>query len=83
MTALEEAALLGLVPLYARAVPKNTRLACRIEVTKDMTIKTYPKVTIDPQRTKERLTLTSIWLVFGGVFMWFMIRMLIEIATGR
>src|SRR5206468_4016936 len=47
LTAMEEAALLGLVPLYARSVPKNTRLACRIEVAKDMSIKTYPKVAID------------------------------------
>src|SRR6185436_17182649 len=54
LTPLEESALLGLVPFYGRSVSINTRLACRIDVTKDMTIKTYPTVSIDPKLTKER-----------------------------
>ena len=83
MTAMEEAALLGLAPFYARAIPKNTRLACRIDVAKDMTIKTFPQVSIDWNLTKERLTMTTIWAFFGGVFTYVMIRLLIEIATGR
>ena len=83
ITAMEEAALLGLVPLYARAVPKHTRLACRIDVTKDMTIKTYPKAAIDFDLTKERLTLSAIWVFFGGIFTYVLVRLLIEIATGR
>jgi hypothetical protein len=48
-----------------------------------MTIKTYPKVTIDWKMTKERLTMTAIWLLFGGVFTFVLIRLLVEIATGR
>ena len=83
MTAMEEAALLGLAPFYARAVPKNTRLACRINVMKDMRIKTDPKVTIDWSLTKERLTLTAIWAIFGGFFAYVLVRLLLEIATGR
>ncbi len=83
ITAMEEAALLGLVPFYARAMPKNTRLACRIDVSKDMTVKTFPQISIDWNLTKERLTLTSIWAFFGGIFMYVTVRLLIEIATGR
>lgn len=83
MTAMEEAALLGLAPVYARAVPKNTRLACRIDVTKDIAIKTYPRISIDGKLTKERLTLVAIWGFFGGALMYVMIRLLIEIAIGR
>ncbi|MBI1807502.1 MAG: (2Fe-2S)-binding protein [Ignavibacteria bacterium] len=80
---LEEASLLGLVPLYARQVPKNVRLACRIDVTKDMSIKTYPVITIDWKLTKERLTLATIWTIFGGTFLFVTARLLYEIATGR
>jgi ferredoxin len=83
MTPLEESALLGLAPFYGRSVPKNTRLACRIDVTKDMTIKTYPTVRIDPQLTKERATMSLIWTVFGGAFLFVMFILLREIATGR
>ncbi|HEV8537760.1 MAG TPA: 2Fe-2S iron-sulfur cluster-binding protein [Bacteroidota bacterium] len=83
MTAMEEAALLGLTPLYARAVPKNTRLACRIDVTKDMAIKTYPKITVDWRVTKERWKLSLIWAFFGGIFLYVVIRLLVEIAIGR
>ena len=78
----EEMALIGLTPLYARSIPKNVRLSCRIAVTKDMTIKTYPKITIDWKLTKERLTLTAIWTFFGGTLLFVLIRLLIEIATG-
>ncbi|MBI3765418.1 MAG: (2Fe-2S)-binding protein [Ignavibacteriales bacterium] len=83
MSPLEEASLLGLVPLYARQVPKNVRLACRIDVTKDMSIKTYPVITIDWKLTKERLTLATIWTIFGGTFLFVIARLLYEIATGR
>ncbi|MBI4548140.1 MAG: (2Fe-2S)-binding protein [Ignavibacteriae bacterium] len=82
MTPLEEAALVGLAPFYARLVPKNVRLSCRIDVTQDMTVRTYPKVTLDWQRTKERLTLLIIWAFFGGTFLFVMFRLLYEIATG-
>ena len=83
MTPLEESALLGLVPFYGRSVPKNTRLACRIDVTKDMTIKTYPPVSIDPKLTKERAMMTAIWTIFGGAFLFVIFILLREIATGR
>jgi hypothetical protein len=82
MSPLEEMALLGLTPFYARQIPKNVRLSCRIDVTKDMTIKTYPKIGIDWLLTKERLTLTAIWTFFGGIFFLVVIRLLVEIATG-
>ncbi len=83
MTALEESALTGLMPFYGRMVPKNTRLSCRIDVTKDMSIKTYPKVETDWVLTKERIAMTAIWTFFGGTFTFVMIRLLLEIATGR
>ena len=62
----EEAPLVGLVPFYARKVPQNVRLSCRIDVKSDMSIRTYPKVEIDWEKTKERLTLAAIWGFFGG-----------------
>src|SRR5882762_5250096 len=68
MTPLEESSLVGLVPIYGRSIPKNTRLACRINVTKDMTVKTAPSVSIDWQLTKERSAMTMIWTLFGGSF---------------
>ena len=83
MSALEESSLVGLVPVYGRQVPKNVRLACRIDVTKDMAIKTYPTVTIDWQLTKERVAMTAIWTIFGGSFFAIMLFLLREIATGR
>ncbi len=83
MTPLEDAALVGLVPFYARQIPKNVRLACRIAVTKDMAIKTYPIISLDRQLTRERLSLLAIWTLFGGAFLVVMVRLLIEIATGR
>ena|SRR5437899_1164459 len=83
MTALEDAALLGLIPFYGRLVPKNTRLACRINLANDIAIKTYPKISIDPKLTKERLAMTLIWTFFGASLLWVTVRLLIEIATGR
>ena len=83
ITALEESALLGLTPFYGRTVPKNTRLACRIDVTKDMAIKTYPKVTVDWNLTKERMAMSAIWTFFGGTLLFVTARLLLEIATGR
>ena len=83
MSALEESSLLGLTPFYGRTVPKNTRLSCRISVTKDMSIKTAPQVGVDWVLTKERLAMTAIWTVFGGTFMFVIVRLLLEIATGR
>ena len=83
MTPMEEAALVGLAPFYARQIPKNIRLSCRISVNGDVSVKTYPAITIDQKLTKERLTMCAIWLFFGGTFLYVMIRLLIEIATGR
>ena len=73
---------MGLVPFYARQVPKNVRLSCRISVTKDLSVNIYPAVGIDWQGTKERLSLAAIWTFFGGLFFYVLIRLLIEIATG-
>jgi hypothetical protein len=64
-------------------IPKNTRLACRINVTKDIAVKTYPAVAIDWKLTRERIEMSLIWTFFGGTFLWVMIRLLLEIATGR
>jgi ferredoxin len=83
MEMMEELALLGLAPFYARKIPKNVRLACRINVTKDMTIKTHPAIEIDRQLTLERLKLCGVWLFFGGTFLAVMIRLLVDIAIGR
>lgn len=83
MTDLEESSLLGLIPLYARQVPKNVRLACRIIVNKDLSIKTHPVVTIDWKMTKQRLLMVGIWTLFGGIFLAVLVRLVIEIATGR
>ena len=83
MSPLEEASLLGLIPFYARTVPKNVRLSCRIAVTKDLAIKTHPAVEVDWNLTRQRLSMCAIWLMFGGAFFTVMVRLLIEIATGR
>jgi ferredoxin len=83
MTPLEEAALIGLVPFYARLIPKNTRLACRIALANDIQIRSAPLVTLDRKLTRERITLTLIWTFFGGTLLAVMGRLLIEIATGR
>jgi len=69
MSDREEAAMVGLTPFYARKIPKNVRLSCRINLNGDITVKTYPKVEIDPVLTKERLILTAIWTFFGGIFL--------------
>jgi ferredoxin len=82
MSSLEESALVGLLPFYARALLKNVRLACRITVTNDMSIKMNPHVSVDRKLTKERLILLAIWTIFGGAFLFVIIRLLIEIATG-
>ncbi len=79
----DELMLAGLMPFYARKVGKNVRLSCQTKVMKDLEIKTYPPVEMDKQLTKERLALTAIWTVFGGFFMFVIVRLLIEIATGR
>ncbi len=83
MTALEESSLIGLTPFYGRSVPKNTRLACRLAVMKDMAVKTYPSAAIDWKLTKERSMMTVIWTIFGGSFLFVMVRLLVEIASGR
>ena len=83
MSPQEEMAMYGLTPFYARDIPKNVRLSCRIPVTKDMAIKTHPVISVDWKRTKERLSLTALWAFFGGIFFVVIVRLLIEIATGR
>ncbi|TAK66507.1 MAG: (2Fe-2S)-binding protein [Bacteroidetes bacterium] len=79
----DELVIAGLLPFYARKTGKNVRLSCRINVTKDLEIKTYPQVEMDKQLTKERLALTGIWAIFGGFFFFVIIRLLYELATGR
>ena len=83
LSPLEEVALVGLAPFYARQIPKNVRLACRISAGKDLAVKTYPKISIDWKLTRERLMMLSIWTVFGGTFLFVVGRLLFEIATGR
>jgi ferredoxin len=79
----EEAALAGLTPFYVRQIPQNVRLSCRIDISSDITVKTYPRIGVDWQLTKERLTLNALWTFFCGIFLLVMIRLLLEIATGR
>jgi len=83
ITPLEESALVGFVPVYGRQIPKHVRLSCRATVTGDMTLRTYPEISIDWKLTKERLMMTAIWSFFGGALLFVLVRMLIEIATGR
>lgn len=83
MGPLEEASLVGLAPFYARQIPKNVRLACRLTISNNVNIKTRPAISIDWKLTKERLSLLAIWAVFGGTFLFVMGRLLLEIATGR
>jgi ferredoxin len=68
MTEREQLALVGLTPFYGRKIPKNVRLSCRINVTSDLTVKTYPTIEIDWQLTKERMMMTGLWTFFGAVF---------------
>lgn len=68
MTDREEAALVGLTPFYARKIPNNVRLSCRLDVKGDIAVKMYPRIEIDREKTKERLMLTAIWAFFGGIF---------------
>ncbi len=83
LTPIEEGALVGFMPFYARSIPKNVRLSCRATITGDVTVVTHPAVGVDAKLTKERLALTAIWSFFGGVLLLVVVRMLIEIATGR
>jgi ferredoxin len=83
MAPMEEGALVGFMPFYARSVPKNVRLSCRVTVTGDMTVNTHPAVGIDAGLTRQRLGLLAIWTFFGGIFLFVVIRLLVEIATGR
>ena len=77
MQPLEDLSLVGMMPFYARKIPKNVRLSCQTSIANDIQIKTYPKIEIDMQLTKERLTLTGIWTLFGGTFMFVMARLLL------
>jgi ferredoxin len=83
MSDLESASLVGLAPFYARQVPKNVRLACRIGIVKDLSVKAAPVIAVDWKVTKERLMMTAIWGLFGGCFLAVVLRLLIELATGR
>jgi ferredoxin len=83
MTPREEAPLVGLLPFYGRKIPKNVRLSCRVDVAGDMAVRTSPAIGIDWQLSKERLGLTAVWLFFGGTLALVVIRLLLEIATGR
>jgi hypothetical protein len=71
------------MPFYGRAIPKNVRLSCQIDVTKDLSIKTHPVVTTDWVLTKERIMMTAIWTFFGGSLLAVVGRLLLELATGR
>ncbi|HLB01287.1 MAG TPA: 2Fe-2S iron-sulfur cluster-binding protein [Bacteroidota bacterium] len=83
MTPLEESALVGFFPLYGRQIPKNVRLACRATLTGDVSVRTRPVISIDWKLTRERMILSAIWTFFGLALTFVMVRLLIEIATGR
>ena len=70
-------------PLLRPVDPENVRLSCRATITGDLTVGTHPAISVDAKLTKERLTLMAIWSFFGGVLFLVVVRMLIEIATGR
>lgn len=83
MAPMEEGALVGFIPFYARSVGKNVRLSCRASITGDLTVVTHPPVAVDSALTRQRLALLGIWTFFGGFFAYVLVRLLIEIATGR
>ena len=83
LTPLEEGALVGFIPFYARSVGKNVRLSCRATITGDLTVATHPAVGIDAALTKQRLALLAIWSFFGATLLFVVVRLLIEMATGR
>ena len=67
----EEQTLISSTPFYARKIEKNIRLSCQVSVTGDMTVKTYPKVEIDRERTREMMIksgISALFLLLSGLF---------------
>lgn len=67
----EEQTLISSTPFYARKIEKNIRLACQVSVTGDLMVKTYPKVELDRERTKEMMIKSGIsagFLLLFGLF---------------
>jgi ferredoxin len=63
----EEATLVGNL-LIAKTLDKNLRLACQTTITGDMIVKTHPFRHIDAQKTKERISLLAVTVVFLAIF---------------
>ncbi len=80
LTDREAAPLIGLSPFYARKIPQNVRLSCRIDVMSDIAVTTFPKVEMDWEKTKERLILTAIWGFFGGITLLVAIVLLLDMV---
>ena len=74
----EEQTLISSTPFYARKIEKNIRLSCQVSVTGDMTVKTYPKVEIDRERTREMMIKSGISALFLLLFGLFFLAMLLD-----
>ncbi len=74
----EEQTLISSTPFYARRIEKNIRLSCQTSVAGDMTVKTYPKITIDRERTKEMMIKSGISAVFLILFAVFFLAMFLD-----
>jgi len=74
----EEQTLISSTPFYARKIEKNIRLACQVSVTGDLTVKTYPKVELDRERTKEMMVKSGISAAFLLLFGLFFLAMFLD-----
>ena len=74
----EEQTLISSTPFYARRIEKNIRLSCQTSVTGDMTVKTYPKVMIDTERTREMMIKSGISALFLILFVLFFLAMFLD-----
>lgn len=74
----EEQTLISSTPFYARKIEKNIRLSCQVSVTGDLTVKTYPKVELDRERTREMMIKSGISAVFLFLFGLFFLVMLLD-----
>ena len=74
----EEQTLISSTPFYARRIDKNIRLACQTSVTGDMTVKTYPKIELDRERTREMMIKSGISAAFMLVFGVFFLMMFLD-----
>lgn len=74
----EEQTLISSTPFYARKIEKNIRLSCQVSVTGDITVKTYPTVELDRERTREMMIKSGISAAFILLFGLFFLVMFLD-----